>query len=92
MFIHWDPGQSKTGALKNRQQGPDFHYLTIMKVREVFRLLKADGWYLCRTRGSHRQFKHPVKPGLVTLPGKLRDELAKGTLKSIFKQANIRKQ
>ncbi|MHC5831363.1 MAG: type II toxin-antitoxin system HicA family toxin, partial [Nostoc sp.] len=34
----------------------------------------ADGWYLDRTKGSHRQFKHPDKPGLVTVPGKLSDD------------------
>jgi predicted RNA binding protein YcfA (HicA-like mRNA interferase family) len=38
-----------------------------MKVREVIRMLEQDGWYLDRTRGSHRQYKHPKKPGLVTV-------------------------
>lgn len=40
------------------------------KVKEAIKLLEADGWYLIATRGSHRQFKHPVKPGRVTVPGK----------------------
>ncbi len=40
-----------------------------MKVRAVIKRLEADGWYLDRTKGSHRQFKHPDKPGVVTVPG-----------------------
>jgi predicted RNA binding protein YcfA (HicA-like mRNA interferase family) len=40
-----------------------------MKVRDVLRMLEEDGWYLDRTRGSHRQLRHPVKPGGVTVPG-----------------------
>jgi predicted RNA binding protein YcfA (HicA-like mRNA interferase family) len=62
-----------------------------MKVREVIKMLEADGWYLVRTSGSHRQYKHPTKKGLVTVPGKLSDELAPGTLRSVMKQAGIRK-
>ena len=54
-----------------------------MKVRDVIKRLEADGWYLDRTKGSHRQFKHPDKPGLVTVPSKLSDDLAPGTLSSI---------
>jgi predicted RNA binding protein YcfA (HicA-like mRNA interferase family) len=60
-----------------------------MKVREIIKLIEADGWYLARTRGSHRQYKHPTKAGLVTVPGKLSDDLAPGTLNSIFKQAQL---
>ena len=62
-----------------------------MKVSEVLRMLHDDGWFLVATRGSHRQFKHSSKPGRVTLPGKPRDDLAPGTLSSIFKQAGIEK-
>ena len=58
-----------------------------MKVRDVIKLIEASGWYLARTKGSHRQFKHPKKKGVVTVPNKLSDELAPGTLNSIFKQA-----
>jgi predicted RNA binding protein YcfA (HicA-like mRNA interferase family) len=58
-----------------------------MKVRE---LLQADGWFLVRTKGSHRQFKHPRKKGLVTVPDKPGDELALGTLNSILKQAGFK--
>jgi predicted RNA binding protein YcfA (HicA-like mRNA interferase family) len=62
-----------------------------MKVRDVVKMLEEDGWYLDRTRGSHRQYKHPAKPGLVTLPGKPGDDLATGTLSSVRKQAGLRK-
>lgn len=62
-----------------------------MKVRDVMQMLEREGWYIARTRGSHRQYKHPTKPGLVTLPGKPGDDLAVGTLGSIFKQAGIEK-
>jgi predicted RNA binding protein YcfA (HicA-like mRNA interferase family) len=61
-----------------------------MKVRDVVRLLEADGWYLVRTRGSHHQYKHATKPGLVTVPGTGGDDLALGTLNSILKQAGLK--
>ena len=51
--------------------------------------MEKDGWYLARTRGSHRQYKHPYKKGLVTISGHLNDDIAKGTLKSILKQADL---
>jgi predicted RNA binding protein YcfA (HicA-like mRNA interferase family) len=60
-----------------------------MKVREIVRMLRADGWFLARTRGSHQQYKHPHKPGLVTIAGKPGDDLAPGTLNSILKQAGF---
>lgn len=62
-----------------------------MKISEVLRMLNDDGWYLVVTRGSHRQFKHPAKPGRVTVPGKPSDEVAPGTLNSIRKQAGFKK-
>jgi len=62
-----------------------------MKVSEILELLKCDGWYVARMRGSHRQFKHPGKAGLVTVAGKLGDDLAPGTLNSILKQAGFKK-
>ena len=61
-----------------------------MKVGDVLRLLRDDGWYLMNTRGSHRQFKHPQKLGRVTVAGKPSDEVAPGTLNSILKQANLK--
>ncbi len=62
-----------------------------MKVRKIIKLIEDDGWYLVRTKGSHRQYKHPVKKGLVTISGNLNDEVARGTLNSILKQANLKK-
>lgn len=61
-----------------------------MKIREVIKRIEKDGWYLARTRGSHRQYKHPAKPGLITVAGKPGDELAPGTLSSIHKQADFK--
>lgn len=61
-----------------------------MKVRDILRSLSDDGWVLTRTRGSHQQFKHPTKPGLVTVAGSGNDDLAPGTLNSILKQAGLK--
>lgn len=61
----------------------------VLKVKEVIRILKNDGWQVTRISGSHRQLKHKLKPGLVTVAGQLSDDLAIGTLKSIWKQAQI---
>jgi predicted RNA binding protein YcfA (HicA-like mRNA interferase family) len=61
-----------------------------MKVAEVLRLLLAAGWTQVAQRGSHRQFKHPVLPGRVTVAGKASDDLAPGTLNSIRKQAGLK--
>lgn len=62
-----------------------------MKVRDVIKLIESDGWYLVATKGSHRQFKHPVKPGRVTIAGHPGDDLAPGTLNSVLKQAQLTK-
>jgi predicted RNA binding protein YcfA (HicA-like mRNA interferase family) len=61
-----------------------------VKVREAIKLIEQDGWYLDRTRGSHRQYKHPAKRGLVTIAGKPGDDLAPGTKNSILKQAGLK--
>jgi predicted RNA binding protein YcfA (HicA-like mRNA interferase family) len=63
-----------------------------MKVREALKLIEADGWFLIATRGSHRQYKHPTKPGRVTVAGKPSDDLAPGTLNSILKQADLKEK
>ena len=62
------------------------------KVREAIELIEKDGWQLIRTRGSHRQYKHPVKRGLVTIPGKPGDDLPPGTWDSILKQSGLKEQ
>ncbi len=61
-----------------------------MKVRDVIELLQEDGWYEHSTRGSHRQFKHPLKPGRVTVPGRPSHDLPPGTLNSVLKQAGLK--
>jgi predicted RNA binding protein YcfA (HicA-like mRNA interferase family) len=61
-----------------------------MKVRTVLRILKEDGWVIARTRGSHRQLKHPDKPGTVTVSGKPGIDVPPGTLNSILKQAGLK--
>ncbi|MGH9424379.1 MAG: type II toxin-antitoxin system HicA family toxin [Thermoanaerobaculia bacterium] len=62
-----------------------------MKVREVIRLVEADGWGLVVTEGSHRQFKHPSKTGRVTVSGHPGDDMPKGTLASILRQAGLKR-
>lgn len=61
-----------------------------MKVREVLRILRDEGWEPVRQKGSHRQFKHPDRSGLVTVSGKPNEELAPGTLNSVLKQAGLK--
>jgi predicted RNA binding protein YcfA (HicA-like mRNA interferase family) len=61
-----------------------------MKVSEVLTMLRRDGWVHVVTRGSHRQFKHPLKRGRVTVAGKPGDHLPPGTLNSILKQAGLK--
>ena len=59
-----------------------------MESREVVRRLEADGWFEVRQKGSHKQFKHPAKPGLVTVPVPRKD-IPRGTLRSIAKQSGV---
>ncbi|HWF17950.1 MAG TPA: type II toxin-antitoxin system HicA family toxin [Verrucomicrobiae bacterium] len=61
-----------------------------MKIRDILRIIEEDGWRQVRQRGSHRQFKHPAKTGLVTVAGHPRDDVAPGTLNSILKQAGLK--
>ena len=60
-----------------------------MKVRDVIKLLETTDWVLVKIGGSHRQYRHPMKAGRVTIAGKPGDDLPPGTLKSIFKQAGM---
>lgn len=61
-----------------------------MKVREVLRLIHEDGWFQVAQRGSHRQFKHPSKPGKVTVAGHPSEEMGEGTYRNILKQAGLK--
>ena len=61
-----------------------------MKVKELVEIIETDGWFLDRIKGSHRQFKHPVKNGTVTIAGKLSTDMTKGTIISVLKQAKLR--
>jgi predicted RNA binding protein YcfA (HicA-like mRNA interferase family) len=62
-----------------------------MKVSEIIKIIENDGWFLVRQKGSHRQYKHRVKKGLVTIAShKMSDDIAIGTLNSILKQAQIK--
>ncbi len=60
-----------------------------MKYRELIKLVEQDGWYYLRTTGSHAQYKHPTKPGLVTIVVKPGKDAPIGTAKSILKQAGL---
>jgi predicted RNA binding protein YcfA (HicA-like mRNA interferase family) len=77
-----------TGRGIDRRAGEN--YFRGVKVRDLVKLVEKDGWYLVRTRGSHHQYKHPTKPGLVTIPGQPGDDLAPGTLNNILKQAGLK--
>jgi len=61
-----------------------------VKVRDLIHVIEKDGWYWVRTRGSHHQYKHLTKSGLVTIPGTPGHELAAGTLNNILKQAGLK--
>ena len=61
-----------------------------MKVRDIIKLIEADGWDHVDTKGSHRQYKHAAKPGRVTIAGHPGHDLAPGTLNSILKQAKLK--
>lgn len=60
------------------------------KVKEVIKMLEADGWTLAAVKGDHRQYKHPARPGKVTVRGKPSETLNQFLLNSIWKQAGWR--
>ena len=60
------------------------------KVADAIRLVEADGWVHARTRGSHRVYKHPTKPGRVVIAGRPSKDLATGTWENILKQAGLK--
>ncbi|MDQ6757070.1 MAG: type II toxin-antitoxin system HicA family toxin [Bacteroidota bacterium] len=61
-----------------------------MKVRDVIKAIEKDGWHEVAQAGSHKQYKHPVKKGKVTIPYHKGKDIPIGTLKSIFKQAGLK--
>ena len=63
-----------------------------MKIREITEIIKKDGWYKVAQKGSHKQFKHLIKPGRVTIAGNPGDDVATGTLNSVLKQAGIKQE
>lgn len=63
-----------------------------MKVRDMIKVVEADGWYLVAQEGSHRQYKHPQNTGRVTIAGHLNDDLGAGTLDSIRKQSHLKRR
>jgi predicted RNA binding protein YcfA (HicA-like mRNA interferase family) len=63
-----------------------------MKVREIIKLVEADGWYRIKAKGGHRQYKHRTKPGRVTVPGQLGADLDKKTERSILRQAGLEEE
>ena len=64
-----------------------------MKVSEIIKMIEDDGWFLVRQKGSHRQYKHRIKKGLVTIAAhKMSDEIAKGTLNSILRPAQLKQE
>jgi predicted RNA binding protein YcfA (HicA-like mRNA interferase family) len=85
MERHADP----VGSVGSRALEPVEELQRRVKVREAIRLIEEDGWVLSRTRGRHRQYKHPIKPGLVTIPGKLGKDLPVGLQRSILRQAGL---
>jgi predicted RNA binding protein YcfA (HicA-like mRNA interferase family) len=63
---------------------------TCLKVRDLIRLIETRGWYLARTRGDHRQYRHPIVPGVVTVSGHPGDDVMKKTLVSVLRQAGLK--
>ena len=79
----WGTGQLRNTARESYNTGR-------MKVRDVIKRLEEDGWYLARTKGSHRQFHHPAKPGTVTVAGHPSVDIPPGTMNNILKQAGLK--
>jgi predicted RNA binding protein YcfA (HicA-like mRNA interferase family) len=63
-----------------------------VKVREMIRLVEQDGWFQVAMRGSHRQYKHALKPGRVTISGKPSEDLSHEMTNSILRQAGLKKE
>lgn len=97
--VHWPPARRRRARAEGRPRRGNFATArptgapapcAAVKVREAIRLIEADGWRLVRIRGSHRQFRHSEKPGLVTIAGKPSADLTRATAASILRQAGLR--
>ena len=73
-----------------RKQNVKSVHIIDMKVKEAINIIEQDGWFMVRMKGSHRQFKHSCKKGVVTIAGNLNHDLAKGTFQSILFQAGLK--
>ncbi len=62
-----------------------------MKVIDIIRLLEQHGWTIQRQKGSHRQFRHPQNPHVITVPGHPSDDIPKGTEHNILKKSGLKK-
>lgn len=62
-----------------------------MKFRDIIKMVEDDGWQMVAQNGSHRQYKHPLKPGKVTIAGHPSVDAAPKTLKSILEQAGLKR-
>ena len=63
-----------------------------MKIRDVIRMIEADGWYFVRQKGDHRQYRHHAKKGCVTIAGHYSKDIHPKTLNSVLVQAGLRKR
>lgn len=61
-----------------------------MKIRDVIKMVEADGWFIVTQEGSHRQYKHPFKKGRVTIAGKPGKDIKAGTFNGVLKQAGLK--
>ena len=86
----FDSPVSSRVSRKSRRQNKR-NYKNIIKVRDVIRLVESDGWVFDRQKGSHRQYKHVIKRGVVTIPGHKRSDIHPKTLNSILNQSGLKR-
>jgi len=84
------PGRKQSDLYSGIRQGSDCEAVEEMKVGDLIKMLQEDGWFHVRTRGSHRQFYHSTKTGVVTVAGRTSKDLPPGTLNAILKQAGLK--
>lgn len=68
-----------------------YRIIRVVKVRDIIRMIEKDGWFQVGTEGDHRQYKHLTKKGRVTISGHPGEDMPRGTLNSVFKQAGLKK-